>query len=81
MPRAKIKDLNFAVYDPGIFLSLSFAKKAPVKIASAQPLRCRTPRWRSPFGQGWAQAQLGENIDPASNIGLQFAEHVTFDCK
>ena len=26
-------------------------------------------------------AQLGENIDPASNLGLQFAERVTIDCK
>ncbi len=81
VPRDKVKDFNFAVYDPGIFVALSFAQKAPVTIASARPYPCRPHTGERPSGQEATQAQLGENIDPRSNLGMQFAERVTFDCK
>ncbi len=81
VPRDKIKDFSFAVYDPGMNVALTRDKKAPVKIASAKPLPCSTQIGGRPSGKDPNAAQLGENIDPASNLGLQFAERVTIDCK
>ena len=81
VPREKIKDFNFAIYDPGMYVAMAFDKKAPVKIASAKPLPCQPRIGDRPSAQDATAAQLGENIDPASNLGLQFAERVTFDCK
>jgi ABC-type uncharacterized transport system substrate-binding protein len=81
VPREKIKDFSFAIYDPGMYVAMTFEKKAPVKIASAKPLPCNVHVGGRPSGQDTKLAQLGENIDPASNLGLQFAERVTIDCK
>ncbi len=81
VPHAKIKDFSFAIYDPGMYVSLTFAKKAPVKIASAKQLRCEARVGGRPSGDEVAAGSLGEDIDPASNLGLQYAERVTFDCK
>ncbi len=81
VPRDKIKDFNFAIYDPGMYVSLSFAKKAPVKIASAKQLRCSPRIGGRPSAEEVTLGSLGEDIDPASNLGLQYAERVTFDCK
>jgi ABC-type uncharacterized transport system substrate-binding protein len=81
VPYDKIKEFNFSVYDPGMYVALTFDKKAPIKIASPRPLQC-SPHIgdRSPDKDS-AMSQLGENIDPASNFGAQFAERVTIDCK
>jgi ABC-type uncharacterized transport system substrate-binding protein len=81
VPRNKMKDFNFAVYDPGMYVAMTFGKKAPIKIISAKPLPCRARVGSRPPAQDASLAQLGENIDPASNLGLQFAERITIDCK
>ncbi|MGO8955402.1 MAG: DUF1007 family protein [Rhodomicrobium sp.] len=81
VPRDKIKQFNFAIYDPGMYVAMNFDKKAPVKITSAKPLPCRAHVGDRASAQDADAAQLGENIDPASNLGLQFAERVTIDCK
>lgn len=75
----KVKDFNFAVYDPGMYVAMTFAKKAPVRLVSAKPLRCVPHVGDRPSGQEGTLAQLGEN--PPSNIGAQFAERVTINCK
>jgi ABC-type uncharacterized transport system substrate-binding protein len=84
VPASKLKDFSFSVYDPGIYVDLSFSKKDPVTILSPKPTNC-TPRVGDrPKGQ---EVTLGnstafaENIDPASNFGAQFAEKVTIECK
>jgi ABC-type uncharacterized transport system substrate-binding protein len=81
LPQEKIKSFNFAVYDPGMYVAMTFAKDHPVKLASAKSGQCQARIGNQPSGQGAAAAQLGENIDPSSNLGMQFAERVTFDCK
>ncbi len=81
VPPGKIRDFSFAVYDPGMYVSMTLDKKAPVKIASSKALACRTKIGSRASGKDADAAQLGENIDPASNLGLQFAERVTIDCK
>ena len=81
VPRNKMGEFSFAIYDPGMYVAMTLDKKAPVKIASAKPLPCRAHIGSRPSAQDADAAQLGENIDPASNLGLQFAERVTIDCK
>ena len=82
----KIKDFSFAVYDPGMYVSLTFSGKEPVKIASAKPVSCkasvgdRTSKAKAKAKET-TLAQLGENIDPSSNLGYRYAERVTINCK
>ncbi len=82
----KIKDFSFAVYDPGMYVALTFGGKRPVRIASAKPVSCvasvgdRTSKTKAK-PKDTTLAQLGENIDPSSNLGYQYAERVTIACK
>ena len=86
-PYEKIKDFSFAVYDPGMYVSLTFSGKEPVKIASAKPFACAAHVGDRDATKAKAKvketmlSQLGENIDPASNLGYQYAERVTIQCK
>jgi ABC-type uncharacterized transport system substrate-binding protein len=83
----KIKDFSFAVYDPGMYVSLTFNGKTPVMISSAKPVACAARVGDRDAAKAKAKAkettlsQLGENIDPASNLGYQYAERVTIQCK
>jgi ABC-type uncharacterized transport system substrate-binding protein len=85
-PYEKIKDFSFAVYDPGMYVALTFIAKDPVRIASAEPVSCmanvgdRTAKAKAKVKEA-TLSQLGENIDPASNLGFQYAERVTIQCK
>ena len=85
-PYEKIKDFSFAVYDPGMYVALTFIAKDPVRIASAKPVSCtanvgdRTAKAKAKVKEA-TLSQLGENIDPASNLGYQYAERVTIQCK
>jgi ABC-type uncharacterized transport system substrate-binding protein len=81
VPREKIKEFNFAIYDPGMYVAMTFDKKAPVKIATAKAFPCSAHIGDRPPAQQTDLSKLGENIDPASNVGQQFAERVTIDCK
>jgi ABC-type uncharacterized transport system substrate-binding protein len=79
VPQNNVKDFAFSVYDPGMYVALTFNKKAPVKIASTNPLQCNAHVGdRSPAKEA-SMAQLGEN--PSSNAGSEFAERVTISCK
>ena len=83
----KIKDFSFAVYDPGMYVSLTFGGKQPVRIASARPTGCAARIGDRDTAKAKAKvkettlSQLGENIDPSSNLGYQYAERVTIQCK
>ena len=81
----KIKDFSFAVYDPGMYVSLTFGGKEPVRIASAKPVACAARVGDRDAAKAKVKettlSQLGENIDPSSNIGYQYAERVTIQCK
>jgi ABC-type uncharacterized transport system substrate-binding protein len=80
----EIKDFSFAVYDPGMYVSLTFSGKEPVRIASAKPAACAAhvgDRKAKAKVKETTLSQLGENIDPASNLGYQYAERVTIQCK
>jgi ABC-type uncharacterized transport system substrate-binding protein len=83
IPYAKIKDFSFSIYDPGMYVSLAFNGKSAVKIASAKPARCnaRIGEVPSPKAKEATLAQMGEAIDPSSNIGSRFAERVHIHCE
>jgi ABC-type uncharacterized transport system substrate-binding protein len=81
LPPDKIKSFNFAVYDPGMYVAMTFAKDRPVRLASVKAGQCQAHIGDRPSAQDATAAQLGENIDPSSNLGMQFAERVTIDCK
>ncbi|MFT4080474.1 DUF1007 family protein [Rhodomicrobium sp.] len=83
VPREHLKDFNFSIYDPSMYVSLTFAKDDPVKLAApagVKPPLCTPHVGDRAVGQEKKLSQLGENIDPASNIGSQFAERVTVRC-
>ena len=84
VPYNKLKDFTFAVYDPGMYVSLTFTGKTPVRIASAKPVPCAASvgdRATKAKVKETTLSQLGENIDPSSNLGYQYAERVTIQCK
>lgn len=81
VPASKVKDFSFSVYDPGMYVAMTFVKKAPVKIASARRVACTPHIGDRPVAKETNMSQLGENIDPSSNFGAQFAERVTIECK
>ena len=86
VPYNKIKDFSFAVYDPGMYVAMDFVANDPVTVAPAERAACVAS-----VGDRYAKAktapkeltlgQLGENIDPASNLGFQYAERVRIICK
>jgi ABC-type uncharacterized transport system substrate-binding protein len=79
--REKIREFNFSIYDPGMYVAMTFDKKAPVTIASAVPMPCNIHVGDRTPAQQAGLSKLGENIDPSSNVSSQFAESVTIDCK
>jgi ABC-type uncharacterized transport system substrate-binding protein len=81
LPADKLKYFSFAVYDPGMYVAMSFEKATPVTIASAKTDHCEPRIGDRPSGQDATKSQLGENVDPSSNVGMQFAERVTIICK
>jgi ABC-type uncharacterized transport system substrate-binding protein len=84
IPASKLKDFSFSVYDPGIYVDLSFDKKNPVTIVSPKPINCVPHIGERPTGQEITlgnSSALPEDTDPSSNIGARFAEKVTIECK
>jgi len=74
VPYEKIKDFSLAVYDPEMYVSLTFNEKTPVRIVSAKPVAC-TAHVRD------GSSQLGDNIDLSGDIALQTADRITIACK
>ncbi len=78
----KINDFSFSIYDPGMYVAMTFDKTEPVKVTSPQPLQCSARiGGKAPAKEATLSQSLGENIDPSSNFGSQFAEKVTLYCK
>jgi ABC-type uncharacterized transport system substrate-binding protein len=81
LPADQVRNFSFMVYDPGFYVALSFDRKNPVTIADGRS-NCKAK-----VGDGRTTTEVplsnvyGENIDPASNFGAQFAQKVTIDCK
>jgi ABC-type uncharacterized transport system substrate-binding protein len=94
VPYEKIQDFSVAVYDPTIYVSLTFAGGSPVKIVSAQPVPCTahvaSPPQRAgnllrglPRQTNRSRRHVGifrPTGDKLDSIGSQFAERVTVEC-
>jgi len=94
VPYEKIQDFSVAVYDPTIYVSLTFAGGAPIKIVSAQPVPCTAhvsgPPQRAgnllrglPRQTDRPRRHVGvfrPTADKLDSIGSQFAERVTIGC-
>ena len=81
VPREKFKEFSFVVYDPSMYVSLTLDKTRAGENRLGEIAAVQHPVGSRPSAKDANAAQLGENIDPASNLGLQFAERVTIDCK
>ena len=95
VPYEKIQDFSVAVYDPGMYVSLTFADNAPVKIVSAKPVPC-TAHVSSPFQRGGnllpglprlpEQSRRHTGIfrparDAVGSIASEDADRVTIECR
>ena len=68
VPYEKIEDFSLAVYDPGMYVALTFNEKAPVKIVSAKPVGCTAHVEESAAeAKDTSPSQPGENADPSSS--------------
>jgi ABC-type uncharacterized transport system substrate-binding protein len=81
LPAAKIKDFTFSVYDPGMYVAMSFEKGTGVTVSANAKTRCTPSVGNRPQAKEGTLAKLGESIDPSSNVGSQFAERVSIKCK
>ena len=94
VPYEKIQDFSVAVYDPEMYVSLTFADKVPVKIVSTKSVSC-TAHISSPSERGEdplrrLSRQTGRprrhvgifrpTGEKLDSIGSQFAERVTIVC-
>jgi ABC-type uncharacterized transport system substrate-binding protein len=78
---AEMKAFSFAIYDPTVYVSFTFADKQPVTLTGAPPA-C-APKVNAPKPAP-APSTLGEayfnNLDASSDYGAQFAQTVVIEC-
>jgi ABC-type uncharacterized transport system substrate-binding protein len=81
VPKAKLKDFRFAVYDPTFYVRFGFAEKDPIRIAAGLP-DCR-PEFVKPEAQT-ADQSSNESItsqnDQFMNSGQQYGQMVQLKC-
>jgi ABC-type uncharacterized transport system substrate-binding protein len=66
VPHEKIEDFSLAVFDPGMYVALTFNDKMPVKIVSAKPVGCTAHiEESSAVGKDSIPSKPGENTDPS----------------
>jgi ABC-type uncharacterized transport system substrate-binding protein len=79
VPYEKMKDFSLAVYDPAMYIALTFDDKAPAKIVSANSIDCTAHVGDRAHGTKAASApDLGETL--SGFIGLRYAERITITC-
>ena len=81
VPKAKLKDFQFAVYDPTFYVAFAFADKDPVRIADGLS-ECHAeivkPQAETP-GKSLGESLFSSN-NALMNFGEQYAEKVRFKC-
>ena len=81
VPRAKLKDFHFAVYDPTFYVAFAFAKDNAIRVAEGLP-ECKAEISR-PEAQA-PQKSLSESLFSSNNalmnFGQQYAENVRLKC-
>lgn len=81
VPKAKLKDFQFAVYDPTFYVAFAFAEKNPVRIEDGLG-ECHAeivkPRDKTP-SKSLSESLFSLN-DALMNFGQQYAEKVKVKC-
>lgn len=67
VPRNKMSEFSFAIYDPGMYVAMTLDKKTPVKIISAKPVPCRPRIAAGPLSRmrpapSWARISIPRAI-------------------
>jgi ABC-type uncharacterized transport system substrate-binding protein len=81
VPKAKLKDFKFAVFDPTFYVAFSFAEKDPIRMADGMT-DCR-PEVGNPKAQTPAKSlseSIGSQNSQFANSGDQFAQLVHLKC-
>jgi ABC-type uncharacterized transport system substrate-binding protein len=79
--KAKLKEFEFAVYDPSMYVGFAFAKEQAVRVA-ASAADCKA-EIAKPEAQAPAKSlseTLFSNMDKLTNFGQQYAETVRVSC-
>ena len=80
VPKAKLKDFQFAVYDPTFYVAFAFAEGEPIRLAGDNGCK---PEISKPEIQAPAKSlseSIFSNSDNLMNFGQQYAETVRFKC-
>jgi ABC-type uncharacterized transport system substrate-binding protein len=81
VPRAKLKDFNFAVYDPTFYVAFAFADKDPIRMAEGMTdchAEISKPEPQMP-AKSLSESIFSQN-NSLMNFGQQFAETVRLKC-
>jgi ABC-type uncharacterized transport system substrate-binding protein len=80
VPKAKLKDFQFAVYDSTFYVAFAFAEREPVRLAAGSGCK---PEISKPEVQVPAKSlsqSIFSNSDNLMNFGQQYAETIRFKC-
>lgn len=82
VPKTKLKDFHFAVYDPSFYVAFAFASKDPIHLAAGMS-EC-APEVRKPQAMAPAKSlseSIGSQNSRFANTGSDFAEAVRLKCE
>ena len=81
VPKAKLKDFQFAIYDPTFYVAFEFAEKDPIRMEQGLS-ECHAeivkPQAETP-GKSLSESLLSSN-NALMNFGQQYAEKVRLKC-
>lgn len=80
VPKAKLKDFQFSVYDPTFYIAFAFTQGEPVRLAGGSGCKpeISKPEVQAP-GKSLSQS-IFSNSDNLMNFGQQYAETIRFKC-
>jgi ABC-type uncharacterized transport system substrate-binding protein len=82
VPKAKLNDFHFAVYDPSFYVAFGFASKDPIRLAAGMS-ECR-PEVSKPQAMAPAKSlseSIGSQNTEFANTGSNFSEGVRLKCE
>jgi ABC-type uncharacterized transport system substrate-binding protein len=81
VPRAKLKDFHFAVYDPTFYVAFAFAKDNAIRLADGLPeCKAEISRPEAQTPQKSLSESLFSSNNALMNFGQQYAENVRLKC-
>ena len=81
VPKAKLKDFHFAVYDPTFYVAFAFIKDNPVRVAEGlSECKAEISRPEAQAPQKSLSESLFSSNNALMNFGQQYAENVRLKC-